>query len=144
MTMRLTGLAGVVAAATLVAAPAASAKDFGPGDLRLCNATRCVPIEHRGALRSLSSFYYTRPGNLVVRSPRLGAPIYELRFRNGYVTGIVAGFMLDRFLSYGVNLERFRRGQWYRVPDVAAAELRRLANGLTPQRLTRAAVAKSR
>jgi hypothetical protein len=142
--MRLTALAGVVAAATLVATPAASAKDFGPGDLRLCNATRCVPIEKRGVLRSLSAVYYGARPILLVRSPQLGAPMYELRFRNGYATGIVAGGLLDHFLSYGVNLERFRRGQWYRFPNAVSTELRRLADGLTPRRLTRAAIAKSR
>ena len=49
-----------------------------------------------------------------------------------------------RFLSYGVYLERFRRGQWYRLPPRAALELRTLSKGLQPLRLTRAAIAKSR
>lgn len=142
--MKRTALAGLVVATLLLTAPAASAKGFEPGDLRLCNATRCVSIERRSVLRSLSAFYYTGSALILVRTPRVGAPMYELRFRNGYVTGIVAGFLLDRFLSYGVHLERFRRGQWYRFPNAISAELRRLANGLTPLRLTRAAMAKSR
>jgi hypothetical protein len=142
--MKLTALAGLVAAATLLAAPSASAKEFGPGDLRLCNATRCAPVVDRKVVRSLSAFYYTGPTNPVATAPRLGSPMYELRFRNGYVTGVVAGAMLDRFLSYGVYLERFRRGRWYRFPTVVAAELRRLAEGLAPLRLTRKAIAKSR
>ena len=80
----------------------------------------------------------------MVRRPPLGTPYLQLRFSNGYVTGIVATARLDRWLSYGVYLERFRRDVWYRVPADAARELRRLARGLAPFRLTRAALAKSR
>jgi hypothetical protein len=68
----------------------------------------------------------------------------RLKFRNGYVSGIVASAALDRFLSYGVNLGRLQQGIWYRIPAVAAAELRVLASKLRPLRLTRAAVARSR
>jgi hypothetical protein len=68
----------------------------------------------------------------------------KLTFRNGYVTGIVASPRLDRFLSYGVNLGRFRRGAWYRVPSAIARELRTLTVGLDPLRVTRAAIRKSR
>ena len=78
------------------------------------------------------------------QTPPLGAQAFELRFVNGYATGIVAGPKLDRFLSYGVNLERFRRGAWYCVPPRFAAELRRLASVLWPLRVTKAALAKSR
>jgi hypothetical protein len=70
--------------------------------------------------------------------------LLQLRFTNGYVTGVVAGRRLDRFLSYGVNLDRFFGGTWYRVPRAAAAALRRLAAGLPPLRLTPAAFARSR
>ena len=66
-----------------------------------------------------------------------------MKFSNGYVTGIVAAAQLDRFLSYGVNLDQFQRGRWYRVPSAAALELRRLTAGLKPRRLTVAAVAKT-
>jgi hypothetical protein len=59
----------------------------------------------------------------------------RLEFRNGYTTGIVATPALDRFLSHGVNLDRFRGGVWYAVPATAAAELRRLAAGLHPLRV---------
>jgi hypothetical protein len=71
-------------------------------------------------------------------------PYYELRFRNGYVTGIVATARLDRFLSYGVFLGRFARDRWYAVPHNMSSEFRRLTVGLRPLRLTRAALAKSR
>jgi hypothetical protein len=57
-------------------------------------------------------------------------PYYELRYRNGYVTGIIATRRLDRFLSYGVNLGRFRRDQWYSVPHKLSSDFCRLTVGL--------------
>ena len=139
--MRILVLTGLVAA---LAVPAATAKDFQPGDLRLCNAKRCVAVMEPHAVQALERFYYT--GAQPARAPavRLGAPVLQLRFRNGYVTGIVGTAKLDRFLSYGVYLERFKRGQWYRLSDTAAAGLRRLAAGLTPMRLTQAMLDRSR
>src|SRR5213593_4759705 len=134
----------LVAAAVLVSTPAATAKDFGPGDLLVCNSKRCVPIMDRDVLPALSSFYYTGPQPPTARAPSMGAPAFELRFTNGYTTGIVASVRLDRFLSYGVYLGRFRRGTWYRMQPRAAAELRRLASGLEPLHVTPAAVARSR
>jgi hypothetical protein len=135
----------VASVVTLVGATSALAKGFEPGDLRICNANRCVPIMNRPALSALGAFYYTGSGR-PMRAPRpaLRAPAFELRFDNGYVTGIVAAGRLDRFLSYGVNLGRFDAGVWYRVPDRAASELRRLTAGLSPLRVTRAALARSR
>ena len=138
-------VAALLAAAALAATPAATAKDFGPGDLRVCNAHRCVPIVNRAVLPLLGRFYYS-DSHVAHVAPRvrLGAPYFELRFRNGYVTGIVASARLDRFLSYGVNLGRFERGIWYRVPARVASELRTLTTGMKPLRVTRAALAKSR
>ncbi len=133
----------VLVAVPLLLVPSASAKDFGPGDLRVCNAKRCVPIVKRDVLPLLGAFYYS--GGALTRhsQPSLGTPYFELRFRNGYATGIVATRQLDRFLSYGVHLERFARYQWYGVQRRFAAELRRLTAGMRPYRLTRAAIAKS-
>jgi hypothetical protein len=99
---------------------------------------------NRAVLPRLGSFYYGGPSPARARRPKLGAPYYELRFRNGYVTGIVATRRLDRFLSYGVDLERFARNRWYAVPHQMSRELRRLTVGLRPLRLTQAALAKSR
>jgi hypothetical protein len=137
-------LLGVLAASALLILPSASAKDFGPGDLRVCNATRCVPIVKREVLPQLGKFYYSGPALKRLGRPPLGVPYYELRFRNGYVTGIVATRRLDRFLSYGVHLERFARDRWYAVPRSLSDEFRRLTVGLRPLRLTRAALARSR
>ena len=131
--------------AFLVVVTAGAAKEFEPGDLRICNAKRCVPIMNRPALTALGTFYYigTQPPPRV-RRPKLGAASFELRFDNDYVTGIVATPTRDRFLSYGVNTGRFAAGRWYRVPRTAARELRTLTAHLAPIRLTRAAVARSR
>jgi hypothetical protein len=139
-----TFLAGLAGASMLLAVPSASAKDFGPGDLRVCNAKRCVAIVRREVLPLLGSFYYSGSPLADVRRPALGTPHYELRFSNDYVTGIVATRRLDRFLSYGVHLERFGRNSWYAVPPRLSAELRRLTAGLRPLRVTRAALARSR
>jgi hypothetical protein len=141
MGSRLLVLALLVALSA--AAPSASAKDFGPGDLRLCDAARCAPLADRRTLDALAGFYYSGPHPDNAPRPRLGAPQLELRFRNGYVTGIVATGRFDRFLSYGVHLGWFRKEAWYRVPAGAALELRRLAAALRPLRLTRAAYARS-
>jgi hypothetical protein len=133
-----------VATVLLLVPAAATAKEFEPGDLRICNGTACKPVMYRPALRALFLLYYagTRPPSAL--RPPLGAPAFELRFDNGYVTGIVASPSLDRFLSYGVNLGRFRAGHWYRVPRTAARQLRRLTEGLAPMLVTRAALARSR
>jgi hypothetical protein len=137
-------LVGLVAASGLLVLSSASAKDFHPGDLRVCNATRCVAIVNRDVLPQLGSFYYGGTSTARVRRPALGTPYYELRFRNNYVTGIVATRRLDRFLSYGVNLERFARNRWYAVPSQLSSEFGRLTVGLRALRVTRAALAKSR
>lgn len=139
-----TCVVAVVAAWALLIVPSASAKDFGPGDLRVCNSTRCVPIVNRDVLPQLGSFYYSGPDPARVSGPVLGTRYYELRFRNNYVTGIVATRQLNRFLSYGVHLERFARNKWYAVPRALSQELRRLTVLLRPLRLTRSALARSR
>jgi hypothetical protein len=136
-------LAALVAVSALVALPAASAKEFKPGDVRICNSRHCLPVVNRKVLPLLASFYYGNRTPARIRRPKLGVPYYELRYRNGYVTGIIATRRLDRFLSYGVVLGRFTRHQWYRVPRKASRELRRLTVGLRPLHLSRAALAKS-
>ena len=135
-------VAVLVLAATVTSV--APAKDFGPGDLRVCNSTHCVPVEERSVLPLLGSFYYGANQPKRAHAPRLGARALELRFRNGYVTGIVASARLDRFLSYGVNLGRFRRGRWYRLPAAVSREFQALSVSVQPFRLTRARLAESR
>jgi hypothetical protein len=137
-------LMSIVAGTALLAVPAAGAKVFHAGDLRVCDAKRCVAITSRAVLPQLGSFYYGTYGLTPRHRPALGVRYYQLRFRNGYVSGIVAGARLDRFLSYGVNLGRFAEGRWYAVPRRLSADLRRLTEGLPPLRLTHAALARSR
>jgi len=142
--MRIGLSAAAAAAAVLALAPGASAKEFTPGDLRICNTQRCVAVKSRPALQALFQLYYADPSPDLAPRARLGARSYQLRYRNDYVTGIVAGATLDRFLSHGVHLGHFTRGHWYRVPLPAARELRRLAAGLESIPLTRDAIDRSR
>jgi hypothetical protein len=142
--MRRSLLPALVAATALLVLPSASAKDFRPGDVSVCNATRCVAIVNRAVQPQLASFYYSGPTPVRVPRPALGTPYYELRYRNGYVTGIVATRRLGRFLTYGVHDQRFIRDTWYAVPRPVSAELRRVTAALEPLRLSRAALARSR
>ena len=137
-------LAPLLVAAAVLGPLTAQAKEFGPGDLRVCNAHRCTAITTPNVLAQLGDFYYGGAPQASVPAPHLGAIEYELRFRNGYVTGIVASARLDRFLSYGVNMNRFSGGRWYRLPAATARALRRLTMTLTPLRLTRSAEHRSR
>jgi hypothetical protein len=135
-------IAGLALVGLLIFNSGAAAKEFKPGDLRVCDAKRCVSIKSRTVLDALSAFYYdsaTPPAR--VSAPRLGVPFFRLEFSNGYVTGIIADPQLDRFLSYGVNLDQFRAGVWYRAPTRAVAGLRQLTIGLAPLRLTGTALA---
>jgi hypothetical protein len=134
---------GAIAAALLIA-PGAAAKNFQPGDLRVCNSERCVPIMNRAALNALADSLFKGPPPTPTADLAIGAPTYELRFPNGYVTGLVGGERRDRFLSHGVYLGHFVRGKWHPIAPRAAAELRRLTRNLAPIPLTRAAIAKSR
>jgi hypothetical protein len=113
--------------------------------LRICNHHRCVAITDRRVLDLLGAFYYTaRKAPPGVRAPHLGARSFELRFKNGYATGMVATAKLDRFLSFGVNLGRFGPGRWYRLRTRVARELRTLAAPLEPLRVTRRSLARGR
>ncbi len=136
-------LLSVLVVSALLAAVTASAKEFRPGDLRVCNKSRCVAIVNRDVLPTAASFYYNGPCPTRVRRANLGADYYELRYRNGYVTGIVATRGLDRFLTYGVHDQRFARDKWYAVPRKLSTELRRLTVGLRPLDIDRAALARS-
>ena len=144
MRLRPLRAAGLAACLLAAAAAPAGAKDFGPGDLRLCNAQRCVALANRDVLRSLARFYYSGPVPAEVRAPRLGSPYFQLRFRNGYVTGVAATANLDRFRSGGVHLGRFGSDEWYRIPARAAAGLRRAASDLRPLRATESTIGPTR
>jgi hypothetical protein len=94
--------------------------------------------------KRLATFIYMGPQPASASAPAMGAPAFELRFRNGYAAGIIGDVTLGRWLSYGVYLGRFERGVWYRVPPATARDLRKLTRGLAPLRVTPEALAKSR
>ena len=136
--MHRLGLTGALLALTAVLGVAgAAAKDFRPGDLRVCGRTHCMPVLNRRVLQILSSYYYgpTR----IRRAPRVsaGARGFVLRYHNGYASSMVAGRRLDRFQAYGFFCGRFARGGWYRFPAPAVRELRKLTAGLDPLRVPR-------
>lgn len=123
-----------------VVVPSASAKLVRPGDLRLCDDSYCIAIGHRRTALALGHFIYSRGHPPTAATPALEQRYLRLAFRNGYVAGILATGRFDRFLSYGVVLERFNRGTWYRVPPSAVRELRKLARRLQPMPLTQDAL----
>jgi hypothetical protein len=125
-----------VATCALLAVPSAVAKEFKPGDLRVCGRDRCVAITNARVLRTLSAFYYGSGSVSLAPSIRRGSAGLELRFRNGYVSGMVAGPKLDRFRAYGFYCGRFERGKWYRFPARAARAIRTLGARLRPLRVT--------
>jgi hypothetical protein len=128
----------MIAAAALLAVPAAVAKELRPGDLLVCGRTACVPIMNRSVVRVLGSYYYG-PRRVVRAGPvRRGAPGFELRFTNGYASGMIATTWLNRFRGYGFFCGRFVRGRWYRFPPRAVDEIRRLTAGLQPLRVSAA------
>lgn len=138
--MRRSRFALVVIAALLVlalpqAANARTTKQFRPGDVRVCGVHRCVAIRSQRVLDSLARFYYGRPAPTRTAAPRKRAAYFRLVYRNGYVTGVAAGARFTRFFSFGVNLGQFADGTWYAVPGPVAAELRLLAQNLSPGRL---------
>ena len=130
-------IAAVIVVCGSLAVPAAVAKDFRPGDLRVCGRDRCAPLVDKRLLRVVSAFYYGGGSVTQASRVRVGAPGFVLRYRNGYATGIVAGAKLGRFQSYGVICGRFQRGRWYRFPPRAGLALRRLIADLRPVRVPR-------
>lgn len=125
-------------------APVAQAKEFKPGDIRVCAAKQCLPLNDRVALNALSAFYYS--SKQIPRrkaAPASDARYVELRFPNGYVTGIAAGHRYDHFLSYGVNLGRFKARSWYAIPARASVAIEALATRLRTRQLPANVLGKS-
>ena len=135
-----TFLVALVAAAALLVVPSASAKDFGPGDLRVCNAKRCVPIVEARRAAAARRLLLQRPGALTRRPGSRRSERRTTSCASGTATprGIVATRQLDRFLSYGVHLERFARDQWYGSPPLrggaAPADRRACARSASRER----------
>jgi hypothetical protein len=129
-------VAAIALLGLLLGVSAGNAKEFKPGELRVCGRARCVPIMNARVVRILNAYYWDAG-----RAPRAhrvptGAPGFELRFGGPDATGMVAPARLDRFRAYGFNCGRFQRGRWYRFPLRAARELRRLTTGIRPLRVS--------
>jgi hypothetical protein len=122
--------------ATLLGAATATAKDFEPGDLRVCNAAKCTAVFDRRALKIFSAFYYGEGEVSRAPAPRIGSAAFRLKL-NASVAGIAATRRLDRVLVYGLNCGRFQRGVWYRLPRPAASAIRRVTAGLKPLHVSR-------
>lgn len=136
---------GLLPSATVVPA---SAKEFRPGDLKLCNdqrciviLDRCIVILDRSLLGGLSKFYFGAPAP-AARKPRIGSPYLQISSSDGHVTGIVGAARLDRFRSGGMG--RFSSDAWYRVPASVARGLRALAAGMKPLIATSSTIGRTR
>ena len=135
MRANLATAVALLTACGLLAIPAATAKDVGPGDLRVCGRSHCVPIMNRRLVRILNAYYWG-PRPVIRAGPvRRGAPAFALRWRDGYVSGLVAGADLNRFRAHGFFCERFVRGRWYRFRAEATVWLKKLTTQLRPLRV---------
>jgi hypothetical protein len=143
MRMRLALTTMLVLVGLAAAVSTAQAKQFRPGDIRICDAQRCVAVMDQRVLNALSLFYYP-PGRqpAEVRKPRLGAPYFEIKFGTS-VSGIAATAQLDRFRS-PCQCGHFGPDDWYRVPAKIARHLRTLSATLTPLRVTESIVSRTR
>jgi hypothetical protein len=126
----------LIAICGLLLVPSALAKDFGPGDLRVCGRHRCVSITNRPLLRLLSSYYYGGWHVHKAAPVRRGTPGFVLRFRDDHASGMAAGPELKRFRAYGFYCGRFEHGKWYRFPARAGAALKKLTAGMQPLRVS--------
>jgi hypothetical protein len=114
--------------------PAASAKEIPAGGLFICGARHCRVV-NEPATRAFSSLLWG-PGRVYAApTPPVGSQIFQLRIKDGPAGVIMSA---TAFRVHGLYCERFRRGQWYRLPRA----LRGLTTGLEPKRL-RAAVPRS-
>lgn len=111
-----------------LAVPAASAKEFPPGELRVCGATQCRVFKDRPTARAFSSLLWGASRVARAPTPRVGSPVFQLRFKAG-PTGVI--LTATSFRVHGLNCGRFQRGKWYRLPPA----LRDLTAGLAPKRL---------
>jgi hypothetical protein len=126
-------LAGTVVLALSVAT-AAFAKEFPPGSLRVCGAAHCRVVADAQS-RAFSALLWGDRRVTRAPSPRVGAPVFQLRFKDGPAGALISATAIR---VHGLSCGRFQRGTWYRLPR----ELHRLTAGLKPKRL-RAPVPRS-
>ena len=118
----------VAVSALLLGTPAASAKDFRPGDLRVCGAVHCRVVTERAQARTFSAFLYGNGRPRRASAPRVGSPVFQLRLKDGFVAALLSPAAIR---VHGLFCERFVRGRWYRLPS----SLRNIGAGLEPKRL---------
>ena len=128
-------IAGGILAIALVAAAGASAKEIRPGDLRICGATQCRVVNDPGQARAFGNLLWGSSRVVRAPTPRVGTPIFQLRFRDGPAGAIISATAIR---VHGLNCRRFQRGKWYRLP----ASLRGVTVWLKPKRL-RASIPRS-
>jgi hypothetical protein len=119
---------GVAVVLMLVVVAGALAKEIRPGDLLICGSTHCRAVTKPEQARAFSNLLWG-PGHVVrAPTPRVGSPVFQLRFKNGPVGATITATAIR---VYGLYCGRFERGRWYRLPR----SLRGLTAGLAPRRL---------
>jgi hypothetical protein len=119
----------------LVVTSAASAKDFQPGDLRICGAVHCRVVTDPVESEAFGNLLYGSGSVMRARTPPVGSPVFQVRTKNGPLGAIITAKSIR---VHGLNCGRFQRGRWYRLSPA----LRHLTTGLRPKRL-RASVPRS-
>ena len=125
--MRLIGTIAV--AGLLWTAATAGAKEIRPGELRICGAKQCRVVNDAATARGFASLLWGESRIRRAPTPRVGSPVYQLRFRDGPAGAIISATSIR---VAGLNCGRFQRGKWYRLPR----KLRGLTEGLEPRRLS--------
>ena len=126
---------GALAAIGLIVSAVAWAKPIRPGDLRICGARHCRAVTNPADARAFSALLWGDSRVARAPTPRVGSPVFELRFDDGPAGAIINATAIR---VHGLNCGRFQRGKWYRLP----ARLRSLTYGLK-QRHLRATVPRS-
>jgi len=119
----------------LVVAGGALAKEFPPGSLLICGATRCRTVKDPAQSQAFSSLLWGDRPVWRAPTPRVGSPIFQLRFKDGPVGAIITATAIR---VHGLNCGRFQRGKWYRLSPTLGG----VTAGLKPKRL-RAPVPRS-
>jgi hypothetical protein len=96
----------LILATLLLVVPAASAKEFRPGDLRLCGATQCRVVKDVRATRLFGDFLYGSGPVIPAPMPRVGSPVFQVRFKDG-PAGVILNGTAARV--HGLNCGRFER-----------------------------------
>ena len=119
---------GVLLVCTLLFASGSAAKEIRPGDLRICGATHCRVVNSPAQARAFSELIWGPSHTVRAPNPRVGSPIFQLRFKDGPAGAIISATAIR---VHGLICGRFQRGKWYRLP----ASLRDITAGLEPKRL---------